>query len=126
MLKAFSPGARTPPPESVSRWSYHVSCLFHRHSHTAGEIPVYGARGPVPPPNRSSESFALPRDSTTLAKLSSYWGKFFQRSFSYFIPHFTFKHALNFSRLSVLLVRPFVRKSALIFFFIDECRPMVF
>lgn len=29
-LKVFSPGARTPPPESMSRWSYHVSCLFHR------------------------------------------------------------------------------------------------
>ncbi|TGZ32540.1 Phospholipid-transporting ATPase [Temnothorax longispinosus] len=27
MLKAFSPGARTPPPESVSRWSYHINEL---------------------------------------------------------------------------------------------------
>lgn len=91
MLKAFSPGARTPPPESVSRWSYHVSCLVHRHSHAAWEkfpakFTVPGA-GPTHP-NGLTESINPPAvNSMTLAKLFSYWGKLFQRVSSYFTPH---------------------------------------
>lgn len=121
MLKAFSPGARTPPPESVSKWSYHVSCLFHRHSHTAGEIPVYDAREVgstlvIGLPNR------LP-SPVTLCPSRNYFLTGVNCSNVFFLVLYSaHEHALNFSRLSVLLVRPSVRK----LYFIDECRPKNF
>lgn len=58
----FSPGVRTPPPESMSRWNYHVSCPFQtRHSHTR-QRDFYFSVPCILPPSHPSQLLSILND----------------------------------------------------------------
>lgn len=113
MLKAFSPGAQTPPPESVSRWSYHVSCLFHSDTRTQpGKVPFTVPGGRSHDGVSSESIYHPPRDAVTLAKLLSCWDKTVPTCFPRILLRTLLEHVLNFSRLlysSRSFVRSFIR-----------------
>lgn len=109
-LKMFSPGARMPPPESMSRWSYHVSCLFHRHSHNSSGKFLFTIPGFL----LISFDHITPHKFLYLANFFLLGEFYHDFNISSLVLYSAPEHALNFSRLFVS--RSFVRISFIFIF----------